>query len=142
MVGALSSSSLSSTAVQCVLDRSVVNHDTIHKFTNIGLSIFAVLCGKNRGVFVTTDSDPGNTYSCLTLPPSFQNLVSDSSIPMSTSNDIGTCVSCVSSNTTFRIFCVLHIRQEKYHPHPSDTPYFYLFFCYIRFAVQSGEYNG
>lgn len=75
-------------AVQCVLDRSVVNHDTIHKFTNIGLSIFAVLCGKNRGVFVTTNTDPGNTYSCLTLPPSFQDLLSNPNIPMSTSNDI------------------------------------------------------
>ena len=80
-------------AVQCVLDRSVVNNDTIYKLTNIGLSIFAVLCGKNRGVFVTTgmNSDkPGNTYSCLTLPPYYQTLLSNPAVSMSTSNDIGT----------------------------------------------------
>ena len=126
MVGALSSSSsLSSTAVQCVLDRSVVNHDTIHKFTNIGLSIFAVLCGKNRGVFVTTDSDPGNTYSCLTLPPSFQNLVSDSSIQMSTSNDIGMCLMCQHQRCFLNLLCATY-KAGKYYSQPSL--YFYVFF--------------
>ena len=87
MVG---STAATATAVQCVLDRAVVNPDTIRKFTNLGLSIFAVLCGKNRGVFVDQQKDPGNTYSCLTLPPSFQSLVSDPTVSMSTSNDIGT----------------------------------------------------
>jgi hypothetical protein len=95
-------------AVQCVLDNTILNRDTIYHCTNIGLSIFAVLCGKNRGVFVlndpitststittgvnpfvTTTTSSGNTYSCLTLPPSFQGLLSDSTISMSTSNDIG-----------------------------------------------------
>ena len=89
MVG---STAATATAVQCVLDRAVVNPDTIRKFTNLGLSIFAVLCGKNRGVFVDQQKDPGNTYSCLTLPPSFQSLVSDPTVSMSTSNDIGTLV--------------------------------------------------
>ena len=98
--------------VQCVLDRSIVNNDTIYKLTNMGLSIFAVLCGKNRGVFVTNDNnsdDIGNTYSCLTLPPSFLNLVSVSvssnpTISMSTSNDIGTYALC----SVFLFCCLWH----------------------------------
>lgn len=72
--------------VQCVLDPSVLNAQTVGNFTNLGLSIFAVLCGKNRGVFVQDHS----TYSCLTLPPSFQDLVSEEpSVAITTSNDIG-----------------------------------------------------
>jgi hypothetical protein len=78
--------------VQCILDPTIVTSETIHNFTNIGLSIFAVLCGKNRGVFVAPYIDPGHTYSCLTLPPSFKSIANiyDDTIPMSTSNDIGT----------------------------------------------------
>jgi hypothetical protein len=71
--------------VQCVLDSSVLNAQTVGNFTNLGLSIFAVLCGKNRGVFVQDHS----TYSCLTLPPSFQDLVEEPSAAITTSNDIG-----------------------------------------------------
>jgi hypothetical protein len=71
------------TMVHCVLDPSVLNAQTVANFTNLGLSIFAVLCGKNRGVFVQEHS----TYSCLTLPPSFQDLVPSATI--TTSNDIG-----------------------------------------------------
>jgi hypothetical protein len=80
--------------VQCILDPTLVTSETIYKFTNIGLSIFAVLCGKNRGVFVTPNTDPSNTYSCLTLPPSFKEIANiyDDTVPMSTSNDIGTSV--------------------------------------------------
>ena len=71
--------------VQCVLDPAVLNAQTVGNFTNLGLSIFAVLCGKNRGVFV----DSGNTYSCLTLSPSFQDLVTESDATIASSNDIG-----------------------------------------------------
>jgi hypothetical protein len=77
--------------VQCIFDTTVFNTDTVSKFTNLGLSIFAVLCGKNRGVFVDP-KDPAGTYSCLTLPPSFKGNanIMDDTITMSTSNDIGT----------------------------------------------------
>ena len=124
-----------SSVVQCVLDRSVVNNDTIYKFTNLGLSIFAVLCGKNRGVFVTTHSDPGNTYSCLTLPPSFQNILSNSNIPMSTSNDIGM-YRLGSRETPNCLFWwnMVDISHQRSHP----------FLCFLsndRFAIQGREYN-
>jgi hypothetical protein len=86
----------------CVLDDQILNRYTIHHMTNLGLSIFADVCGRNRGVFVVNDQQQreptsaangdGATYSCLTLPPSFANGLPES-VPMATSNDIGT--SCV-----------------------------------------------
>jgi hypothetical protein len=33
---------------RCVLDRSILNEDTIGSMENVGLSLFAILCGKNR----------------------------------------------------------------------------------------------
>ncbi|MGV2388352.1 MAG UNVERIFIED_CONTAM: hypothetical protein LVR29_08590 [Microcystis novacekii LVE1205-3] len=38
--------------------------------TDIGLSIFAPLCGKNRGAFVLDPPD-GGTYGCVEFPPNF-----------------------------------------------------------------------
>lgn len=83
--------------IRCVLDETVLNADTVGNLTNMGLSIFADVCGKNRGVFVVADDDgtplPA-TYSCLTLPPSFAKNagIDTSEAPMATSNDIGACV--------------------------------------------------
>jgi hypothetical protein len=94
----------------CILDDQILNRYTIHHMTNLGLSIFADVCGRNRGVFVVEPNDQqreptstaangdGATYSCLTLPPSFANGLPES-VPMATSNDIGT-------------FC-LHTKQER-----------------------------
>jgi hypothetical protein len=82
----------------CVLDDQILNRYTIHHMTNLGLSIFADVCGRNRGVFVVPSdqqrepTSTAATYSCLTLPPSFANGLPES-VPMATSNDIGT--SCV-----------------------------------------------
>ena len=75
----------------------MLNADTLGDFTNMGLSVFAELCGKNRGVFVVPHEEPGQTYSCLVLPPSFATnagipILSNGTlaVPMGTSNDIGT----------------------------------------------------
>lgn len=57
----LTSSSASSTP-KCVLDGAVLNEDTVSSLKDMGLSIFAVACGKNRGAFVLEKPD-GNTYS-------------------------------------------------------------------------------
>jgi hypothetical protein len=85
----------------CVLDDQILNRYTIHHMTNLGLSIFADVCGRNRGVFVVAPSEQQGeqptataaataaTYSCLTLPPSFAKGLPES-VPMATSNDIGT----------------------------------------------------
>jgi hypothetical protein len=84
----------------CVLDDQILNRYTIHHMTNLGLSIFADVCGRNRGVFVDvapseqqgeqpTATATAATYSCLTLPPSFAKGLPES-VPMATSNDIGT----------------------------------------------------
>jgi hypothetical protein len=84
-----SSDSSSSTTTTCVLDEHVLNRHTIHNMTNLGLSIFADLCGRNRGVFVVPGDGNAETYSCLTFPPSFADGL-DEGIPMATSNDVGT----------------------------------------------------
>jgi hypothetical protein len=59
---------------KCVLDRSLVNSDTLPMMKDIGLSIFASACGKNRGAFVLHPSN-GHTYSCLELPANILDLV-------------------------------------------------------------------
>jgi hypothetical protein len=56
--------------VNCVIDRDVLNADTFPDLTQIGLSLFAPLCGRNRGVFVTSPGD-GETYGCANLPDTF-----------------------------------------------------------------------
>ena len=48
-------------------DPTVLNKHSVYNMSDMGLSIFAVLCGKNRGAFVLQNY----TYSCLELPDSF-----------------------------------------------------------------------
>lgn len=36
-------------SVDCVIDRDILNAETYPKLENAGLSIFAPLCGRNRG---------------------------------------------------------------------------------------------
>jgi hypothetical protein len=53
-----------------MIDRSVLNEDTVGRLTDMGLSIFAPLCGRNRGAFVLDPAD-GHTYGCTKFPASF-----------------------------------------------------------------------
>ena len=74
---------------QCVLDPKVLNRHSIYHMTDMGLSIFAVLCGQNRGAFVLQNS----TYSCLELPAAFGvragiDASSDPNKALVTANDI------------------------------------------------------
>lgn len=62
-----------STTVNCVVDRNVLNHHTFASFDEIGLWIFAPLCGKNRGAFVLNPPD-GQTYGCVSFPEHFATL--------------------------------------------------------------------
>jgi hypothetical protein len=55
------SSSSSSTAPSCHIDRDILNSKTIKDMTDIALSFFAAACGKNRGAFVVDPPD-GKTY--------------------------------------------------------------------------------
>eukprot|EP00555_Chaetoceros_dichaeta_P013835 CAMPEP_0198273036 /NCGR_PEP_ID=MMETSP1447-20131203/55412_1 /TAXON_ID=420782 /ORGANISM="Chaetoceros dichaeta, Strain CCMP1751" /LENGTH=79 /DNA_ID=CAMNT_0043966547 /DNA_START=57 /DNA_END=293 /DNA_ORIENTATION=+ len=54
---------------------------------NIGLSIFAPLCGKNRGVFVLNPPD-GKTYGCSKFPATFAALAGVDSDAITDSNSI------------------------------------------------------
>ena len=58
----LPSISTEATAPKCVLDSAVLNENTVSSLDDMGLSIFAVACGKNRGAFVLDPPD-GHTYS-------------------------------------------------------------------------------
>jgi hypothetical protein len=52
---------------QCVLDRALINAETLPFVEDVGVSIFASACSKNRGAFVL-DPPNGVTYGCLALP--------------------------------------------------------------------------
>ena len=56
----------------CILDKSIVNEFTLPYMQDIGLSILASACSKNRGAFVLDPPD-GRTYGCLALPPTMQD---------------------------------------------------------------------
>eukprot|EP00978_Attheya_sp_CCMP212_P047159 scaffold421244_cov58-Attheya_sp.AAC.4 len=73
--------------VNCVVDRNVLNANTYPDFSNIGLAVFAPLCGKNRGAFVTNPPD-GRTYGCVSFPGSFGEKVGVSSDIIVDSNSI------------------------------------------------------
>lgn len=45
----------------CIVDRDVLNEDTVGEMVDLGLAVFAKLCGANRGAFVLSPPD-GNTY--------------------------------------------------------------------------------
>jgi hypothetical protein len=51
---------------KCILDPTVINGDSIGNLSDIGLSFFADLCGRNRGVMVLPN-DP-DTYGCTEFP--------------------------------------------------------------------------
>ena len=57
-------------AVNCVVDRNVLNADTYANLEDVGLSVFATLCGRNRGVFVLNPPD-GHSYGCIEFPKDF-----------------------------------------------------------------------
>ena len=61
---------------KCVLDPALVNPSTLQDMTDMGLSIFASACSKNRGAFVLDPPD-GNTYGCLSLPSGILERVGD-----------------------------------------------------------------
>jgi hypothetical protein len=46
---------------RCILDRAILNEETLGDMDDVGLSVFASLCGANRGAFVLQPPD-GNTY--------------------------------------------------------------------------------
>lgn len=72
---------------ECIVDRAVLNRHTVTRLVDMGISVFAVLCGQNRGSFVLTPPD-GRTYSCLDFPAAFAESVG--AVNVTTSNDIST----------------------------------------------------
>lgn len=42
---------MNNTTPKCILDRDIINSHTIGKMDDLGLSVFAKLCGSNRGAF-------------------------------------------------------------------------------------------
>jgi len=76
------------TKPSCILDDTVLNENTVGDLQDIGLSIFAVLCGQNRGAFVLDPPDK-HTYSCLDLPKAFGIAAGlENATMISTANDI------------------------------------------------------
>ena len=57
----MSSDEATATAPTCGIDPSVLNAGTVGKMDDLGLSVFAKLCGWNRGAFVLDPPD-GHTY--------------------------------------------------------------------------------
>ena len=47
---------------KCIIDTDILNDETLPEMTDIGLSFFAAVCGKNRGAFVLDPPD-GQTYN-------------------------------------------------------------------------------
>ena len=76
-------------AVNCVIDREVLNGHTFPDLTQMGLSFFAPLCGRNRGAFATFPPD-GQTYGCIRFPTNLgtQLGIDDTAFPLVDSNAI------------------------------------------------------
>ena len=73
---------------QCIIDRNVLNADTVGNLEDMGLSVFAPLCGRNRGAFVLDPPD-GHTYSCIHFPKDFAKQAGvPKGIPIQDSNAI------------------------------------------------------
>ena len=49
------------TTPTCAIDRAILNEDTVGDMDDLGLAVFAKLCGANRGAFVLDPPD-GKTY--------------------------------------------------------------------------------
>ena len=45
----------------CTVDGNILNENTVGQMDDLGLSVFAKLCGVNRGAFVLDPPD-GKTY--------------------------------------------------------------------------------
>lgn len=77
--------------VNCVIDRNVLNKKTFPDFVktegNIGLWVFAPLCGRNRGAFVLDPPD-GGTYGCAEFPSNFHELAGVKYSNITNSNSI------------------------------------------------------
>eukprot|EP00547_Thalassionema_nitzschioides_P017072 CAMPEP_0194231700 /NCGR_PEP_ID=MMETSP0158-20130606/343_1 /TAXON_ID=33649 /ORGANISM="Thalassionema nitzschioides, Strain L26-B" /LENGTH=541 /DNA_ID=CAMNT_0038964357 /DNA_START=26 /DNA_END=1651 /DNA_ORIENTATION=+ len=59
-----------SSTTRCIFDSNIINEETLPEMSNLALSVFASLCGRNRGAFVLDPPD-GQTYGCLNLPTSW-----------------------------------------------------------------------
>lgn len=93
---------------KCVLDRVLVNQNTISMMKDVGLSIFSSLCGKNRGAFVLHPSD-GKTYSCLQMPENILDIVG---VQMDTSS--------IDKNSSLPIFQVNDANAIVKHYHDGN----------------------
>lgn len=73
---------------QCVMDRRIVNEDTMADIMDLGISFYAPLCGRNRGVFVLDPPD-GHTYGCIALPSTYAALAGvDTEVALKDTNAI------------------------------------------------------
>lgn len=54
----------------CTLDERILNSKTIGELSDLGITFFASLCGRNRGAFVLQPSD-GKTWGCTSFPANF-----------------------------------------------------------------------
>eukprot|EP00584_Thalassiosira_punctigera_P011470 CAMPEP_0172570188 /NCGR_PEP_ID=MMETSP1067-20121228/126575_1 /TAXON_ID=265564 ORGANISM="Thalassiosira punctigera, Strain Tpunct2005C2" /NCGR_SAMPLE_ID=MMETSP1067 /ASSEMBLY_ACC=CAM_ASM_000444 /LENGTH=563 /DNA_ID=CAMNT_0013362231 /DNA_START=106 /DNA_END=1797 /DNA_ORIENTATION=+ len=78
----------------CAIDRDVLNENTVGRMDDLGLSVFAKLCGANRGAFVLDPPD-GGTYGCTTFPESFS---ADAGLPYAVPDSANLTQSFASGN--------------------------------------------
>ena len=110
------------TTPKCVIDRSVLNERTVTDMTDIGLSVFASACGKNRGAFVLDPPD-GQTYSCLHFPSAWGEEVG--AVNVTSSNDISDSLKNATIASSAAVDLIDLLTQAVYDSSSSvdKTPY-------------------
>jgi len=85
------SSSPTTNLADCVVDRELLNVDTIGNLTDMMGSIFGPSCGRNRGAFVLEPPD-GQTYDCTNFPTQFakQAKIDSSKVSITDANSVRT----------------------------------------------------
>uniref|UniRef100_A0A7S3KZU2 Uncharacterized protein n=1 Tax=Amphora coffeiformis TaxID=265554 RepID=A0A7S3KZU2_9STRA len=111
----------------CVLDNTVVNADTLGNMTDLGLSFFATLCGRNRGAFVLDPSD-GHTYGCTAFPSNFATLATGynaTTVPLEDANAIVKTFQQQNVSTAETVAYLDYLVKMVYHStaHADKDPY-------------------
>ena len=110
---------------ECVIDRSVLNADTIPDLSDIGASFFASLCGRNRGVFVLDPPD-GHSYGCIEFPSNYAELAGvDTDVPLKDTNSINLQFlgGNITASDTVDLLDFLVQRVYDTTPNKGETPY-------------------
>lgn len=87
------------TTPSCIIDRAILNEDTVGQMDDLGLAVFAKLCGFNRGVFVLDPPD-GMTYGCISFPPIFSEKAGISNVNLTIQDSASLTIGFTARNYT------------------------------------------